>query len=77
MLNTVRAVVREGKIELLEPVDLPEGTTVSRGDATARVVATQRMGLGTACRGREPRFGSHRTIEQPDGRTAKRRNGIA
>ena len=28
MLNTVRAVVREGKIELLEPVDLPEGTTV-------------------------------------------------
>ena len=28
MLNTVRAVVREGKIELLEPVDLPEGTVV-------------------------------------------------
>ncbi len=28
MLNTVRAVVREGKIDLLEPVDLPEGTTV-------------------------------------------------
>ena len=28
MLNTVRAVVREGKIALLEPVDLPEGTTV-------------------------------------------------
>jgi hypothetical protein len=24
MLNTVRAIVREGKIELLEPVDLPE-----------------------------------------------------
>ena len=28
MLNTVRAVVREGKSQLLEPVDLPEGTTV-------------------------------------------------
>lgn len=28
MLNTVRAVVREGKIELLEPMDVPEGTTV-------------------------------------------------
>ena len=28
MLNTVRAVVRAGKIELLEPVDLPEGTPV-------------------------------------------------
>jgi hypothetical protein len=28
MLNTVRAVVREGRIELLEPIDLPEGTTV-------------------------------------------------
>ena len=28
MLNTVRAVVREGKIELLEPVDLPEGAMV-------------------------------------------------
>jgi hypothetical protein len=28
MLNTMRAVVREGTIELLEPVDLPEGTTV-------------------------------------------------
>ncbi len=28
MLNTVRAVVREGKIEVVEPVDLPEGTTV-------------------------------------------------
>ncbi len=28
MLNTVRAVVREGKIEVIQPVDLPEGTTV-------------------------------------------------
>ena len=28
MLKTVRAVVRAGKIELLEPVDLPAGTTV-------------------------------------------------
>jgi Protein of unknown function DUF104 len=26
MLNTIRAVVREGKIELLEKVDIPEGT---------------------------------------------------
>ena len=28
MLNTLKAVVREGKIELLENVDLPEGTEV-------------------------------------------------
>ena len=28
MLNTIKAVVREGKIELLEKVDLPEGTEV-------------------------------------------------
>jgi predicted DNA-binding antitoxin AbrB/MazE fold protein len=28
MLNTVWAVVREGRIELLEPVDLAEGTKV-------------------------------------------------
>ena len=28
MLNTVRAVVREGRIELLEPLDLPEGAAV-------------------------------------------------
>lgn len=28
MLSTVRAIVREGKIELLEPMDLPEGTPV-------------------------------------------------
>ncbi|MFH1117871.1 MAG: antitoxin family protein [Pseudomonadota bacterium] len=28
MLNTVRAVVRDGRIELLEPVDLPEGSSV-------------------------------------------------
>ena len=28
MLNTVKAVVREGKIELLEKVDLPEGAEV-------------------------------------------------
>lgn len=28
MLNTVRAVVREGKIELLEKVELPEGVEV-------------------------------------------------
>ena len=28
MLNTARAVVRDGRIELLERVDLPEGTTV-------------------------------------------------
>ena len=26
MLNTVRAVVKEGRIELLEKMDLPEGT---------------------------------------------------
>lgn len=28
MLNTVKAVVRQGKIELLEQVDIPEGTEV-------------------------------------------------
>ena len=28
MLNTVRAVVRDGKIELLEPVILPDGAHV-------------------------------------------------
>jgi len=28
MPGAVRGVVREGKIELLEPVDLPEGATV-------------------------------------------------
>ncbi|MBI2918665.1 MAG: hypothetical protein HYY01_11850 [Chloroflexi bacterium] len=28
MLNTVRAIVREGRIELLEPLDLPEGAAV-------------------------------------------------
>jgi Protein of unknown function DUF104. len=28
MLNTIRAVVREGKIELLEEVEIPEGTEV-------------------------------------------------
>ena len=26
MLSTIRAVVRDGKIELLERVDMPEGT---------------------------------------------------
>jgi hypothetical protein len=28
MLSTVWAVVHEGKVELLEPLDLPEGTKV-------------------------------------------------
>jgi hypothetical protein len=28
MLNTVRAVVRDGKIELLEPISLPDGAHV-------------------------------------------------
>ena len=28
MMNTVKAIVREGKIELLEQVDIPEGTEV-------------------------------------------------
>jgi hypothetical protein len=28
MLNTVRAIVKEGKIELLEEIDIPEGTNV-------------------------------------------------
>jgi len=28
MLHTVRAVVRQGKIEVIEPVELPEGATV-------------------------------------------------
>jgi hypothetical protein len=28
MSNTIRAIVREGKIELLEKVEIPEGTEV-------------------------------------------------
>ncbi|MEN3334249.1 MAG: hypothetical protein V7641_3614 [Blastocatellia bacterium] len=28
MMNTVKAIVREGRIELLEQVDIPEGTEV-------------------------------------------------
>ena len=28
MLNTIKAIVREGRIELLEPVSIPEGTEV-------------------------------------------------
>ena len=28
MSNTVKAIVREGRIELAEPLDLPEGTEV-------------------------------------------------
>ena len=28
MLSTARAVIRDGKIELLEPIDLPEGIEV-------------------------------------------------
>jgi hypothetical protein len=28
MLNTVRAIVREGKIELLEEIEIPEGAEV-------------------------------------------------
>jgi len=28
MLNTIRAIVHEGKIELLENIDVPEGTEV-------------------------------------------------
>jgi hypothetical protein len=28
MLNTVRAIVKEGKIELLEEIEIPEGTEV-------------------------------------------------
>jgi hypothetical protein len=28
MLNTVKAIVREGRIELLEQLDIPEGTEV-------------------------------------------------
>lgn len=26
MMSTIRAVVRKGKVELLEPIELPEGT---------------------------------------------------
>jgi hypothetical protein len=28
MMNTVRAIVREGRIQLLEEIELPEGTEV-------------------------------------------------
>jgi hypothetical protein len=28
MLNTIRAIVRQGKIELLEKIEIPEGTEV-------------------------------------------------
>ncbi|HEX7380337.1 MAG TPA: antitoxin family protein [Pirellulales bacterium] len=28
MLNTIRAVFRDGKIELLEPVDVPDGASL-------------------------------------------------
>ncbi|MCI0489800.1 MAG: antitoxin family protein [Blastocatellia bacterium] len=45
MSNTIKAVVREGKIELLEPVDIPEGTevlvTVLSDDARFRLRASE------------------------------------
>lgn len=46
MLNTVWAVVREGKIEVLEQVELPEGTRVlvtvlSEGDTQFWLDASQ------------------------------------
>ena len=25
-MNTVKAIIKEGKVELLEPIDIPEGT---------------------------------------------------
>jgi hypothetical protein len=28
MLNTIKAIIREGRIELLEEIDIPEGTEV-------------------------------------------------
>jgi hypothetical protein len=28
MLNTIRAIIKDGKIELLEHIDLPEGTEI-------------------------------------------------
>ena len=28
MMNTVKAIIREGRVELLEEVDIPEGTEV-------------------------------------------------
>lgn len=28
MLNTIRAIIKEGKIELLEEIDIPDGTEV-------------------------------------------------
>ena len=28
MLNTIKAVVKDGKIELLEPFEIPEGTAI-------------------------------------------------
>jgi len=28
MLNTIKAVVKQGRIELLEPIDIPEGAEV-------------------------------------------------
>jgi predicted DNA-binding antitoxin AbrB/MazE fold protein len=46
MLNTIRAVVREGRIELLEKVDIPEGTevlvTILADDAQFWLGASQR-----------------------------------
>lgn len=47
MLSTVWAVVRQGKIELLEPVDLPEGarvlvTLLSDGDSAFWLNASQK-----------------------------------
>jgi hypothetical protein len=51
MLNTVWAVVREGKIELLEHVDLPEGgkvlVTLLPDEDTLFWLHTSQVSLGT------------------------------
>jgi len=51
MLKTLWAVIREGKIELLEPVDLPEGTrvlvTLLPDDESEFWLQTSRISLDT------------------------------
>jgi len=42
MIETVKGVFRDGRIELTEPVDWPEGTEVS---ILLRPVQTERMGI--------------------------------
>ncbi len=63
MVLTIRAVYHEGQLQLLDPVDLPEGQQVKISIETMTEEEAVRAALGDSVRWHDPNINIHPEIE--------------